>query len=141
MIVVIDMKKKKNKLVKRRIIVFGSISIIAVVYFILSLVTYTTDIKRLKQEEIDLNNKLSSLKENAEELKIEIEKLKDPEYIARFAREEFSYSKEKGEYVIKIEEKEKVIVEETIESNSTYKYIIFGIGFILICIIIYIIKK
>ena len=69
-----------NKTQKIRLLIFGSLSVIAIIYFISSLFTYSLDIKNLKNEEILLKNKLDSLKENADDLKIEIEKLKDPEY-------------------------------------------------------------
>ena len=62
---------------------------------------------------IDISNKVSKdkngevlnktkVKGDLEEEKLndEIEKLKDPEYIAKYARENFSYS-ENGEYIIK----------------------------------------
>ena len=47
--------------------------------------------------------KLVSLKEEEDELQLEADKLQDPDYIARYAREKYLYSKE-GEFVIKIPE-------------------------------------
>lgn len=133
--------KKKSKVAQRRLIVFGGVSIIGIIYFIITLTTDMTNIQKLQKQEKKLNQNLSSLKEEAEQLKIEIEKLKDPEYIARFAREHFYYSKENGEYIIKIEYKESNKVEEIQDDNNNYKFLITGIGIILLLIIIYIIKR
>lgn len=134
--------KKKDTFAKRRIIIFGSISIVAIVWFFSNLINYTTSIKNLKKEKVNLENQLLELKESADELTNEIEKLKDPEYLARYARSEYSYSKSEGEYVIKIDEnKNDDIIQITEEKSSLHKYIIGGSGIILLLIIIYIIKK
>ena len=135
------MTKKKNKLAKRRLLVFGTLSIVAIAYFFTSLITYSSSIKKLENEQKNLNLELEDLKKDSENLRTEIEKLKDPEYIARYAREEYSYSKQDGEYIIKINDKDENIVEETKENNDTYKYIIGGSVLGLLGIIIYIIKK
>lgn len=134
------MKKKKN-IKRNRLIVFGGLSIVAIIYFISSLFSYMGNIKNLKSEENLLTSELESLKSNAEELKVEIEKLRNPEYIARYAREHFSYSKEDGEYIIKVEKKEPIVVQEQKEQGNSNTIIIAGIGATLLFIIIYIVKK
>ena len=50
-----------------------------------------------------LDKELISLKEKEEELKVDANKLQNPEYIARYAREKYLYSKE-GEYILQIPE-------------------------------------
>lgn len=135
------MAKGKNKRAKRRLVIFGSLSIVAILYFVTTLFSYTTNIKNLKNQEKNLNSELNSLKRDSEILRTEIEKLKDPEYIARFAREEYSYSKQNGEIIIKINDKEQETQEEVVENNNMNTYLIFGIGAVLVGIIIYIIKK
>ena len=55
--------------------------------------------KEIKEDKISYKDKLSE----EEELKSEINKLQDPEYMARYAREKYLYSK-KDEIIIKIEE-------------------------------------
>ena len=50
-----------------------------------------------------LEHELTSLKEKEEELKVDADKLQNPDYIARYAREKYRYSKE-GEYVLQIPE-------------------------------------
>lgn len=46
------------------------------------------------------------LKEKEQELSTDVEKLKDPEYVGRYLREKFLYSKE-GELVIKMPDEKK----------------------------------
>lgn len=96
-------KKKMSKQAKRRLLIFGTLSVIAIVYFIFSISFYTFNIYKLKKQETELNTKINELKHNEKLLNTEIEKLKDNEYIARFARENYSYSKD-GEIIIKIDD-------------------------------------
>lgn len=55
------------------------------------------------QEKKMLDRKLILLMEQEEVLTINVKKLKDPEYIARYLREKYFYSKD-GEYIIRIPE-------------------------------------
>lgn len=135
------MKKQNVKAKRMRLLIFGSISVLAIFYFIYSFTKDTLNIKNLKQEEITLKTNLNDLKEKAENLKVEIEKLKDPEYIARFVRERYFYSKETGEYIIQLNEKEEVEKEKVDKKDNTSMYFIVGIGIVLLIIIVYIIKK
>jgi cell division protein DivIC len=52
------------------------------------------------KEKDELSEELSVLKEKETELSTDVLKLQDPEYIARYLREKYYYSKE-GEYVIR----------------------------------------
>ena len=52
--------------------------------------------KRLSEEKV-------SLKEKQESLEADIERLSDPEYIARYAREKYFYSKN-GEFILRIDD-------------------------------------
>ena len=58
----------------------------------------------LEKSKSSLESELSTLKKDEENLASDIQKLKDPEYISKFARENYMYSKD-GEYIIKIEDK------------------------------------
>ena len=49
----------------------------------------------------ELKKKLVTLKEKEDELKLDASKLQDPDYIARYAREKYSYSKD-GEIILRI---------------------------------------
>ncbi len=95
--------KKVSKRSKRRLVVFGSLSIFMIVYFFYVIISYSSKLISLKNEEAELNHRIALLQEEEEVLKTEIEMLQDPEYIARYARENYLYSKD-GEYIIKLDE-------------------------------------
>lgn len=133
------MAKKVSRNVKRRmtVLVPFSFGIFLVTLFII--LSYAYNIRSLELEKIRLENYLVNLKEEANNMEDEIEKLKDPEYIAKYARENYLYTKQ-GEYVLKIEEKKKN--EEEAKTLSIYPYIIIGvISIIVFSIFIKIIKK
>lgn len=128
-------KKKITKQSKRRLLIFGSISILIIIYFFISLSYYSVYIYKLKNEETNLTNDLNDLKHDEKLLKTELEKLQDPDYLARYARENYDYTKD-GEYVIKINKEEK---EEKIKEKSDIeiyrKYIYIGSTIVLLFII------
>lgn len=133
------MKKRKKKASGNRLLVFGTISIFIIVSFIYSLFSYIIEVKNLNQEQIELDNNLLLLKEEEESLKIEIEKLKDPDYLARYARENYMYSKD-GEYIIKVSEKEKN--ETDLNENPNEKnYFVVAIIISFIAFLILFVKK
>ena len=111
-------KKKVPKKAKRRLVVFGPIAIFIIIYCAFTLVTTTMDLYKLQNEETNLSNKLNELKTNASDLKTEITKLQNKDYVARYARENYLYTKN-GEYVIKTEEKTKKKKKET-KKDETY---------------------
>ena len=80
---------------------FGVASCAFMIYFFGFVVNVSLDIVNKYKEKEILNDKLLELKEEEQELSLDVEKLKDPEYIARYLREKFLYSKE-DEYIIKI---------------------------------------
>lgn len=55
----------------------------------------------ISNEKKELQSKLDSLKDEEEVLNSDIKKLEDPEYVARYAREKYLYSKD-GELIIRI---------------------------------------
>lgn len=134
------MKKKIPKASKKRLAIFGTISVVVIFYFIFLLGYYVYRIYELKNEQKKLNDNYIELKAEEKELRNEIEKLQDADYIARYAREEYSYSKD-GEYILKIKEKENEEENEKIDFNIDYNYIIYGGIGILVIIIIHTIKK
>lgn len=128
--------KKVSKKAKMRLVLFGIPSILMIIYFVFTLTSSIFNYISLKKEENNLNNELASLLAQKEELKIEIDKLNDPEYVARYAKEKYLYS-QNGEYVIKIEENlEEVKTKQ--KSNNTILYIT---GFGLLVLIMLLIKK
>ena len=94
-------KSKISKKAKLRIllffIIFGGI-IGSLSYSFFSNVGKMIEINNEKHE---LQNKLVSLKDEEEVLNSDIKKLEDPEYVARYAREKYLYSKD-GELIIRI---------------------------------------
>ena len=62
---------------------------------------YWVEIYSKYQENSKLSKELILLKEKELELKIDVEKLQDPEYLERYAREKYLFTKE-GEIVLKL---------------------------------------
>lgn len=77
--------------------------IISTVLFASTLFSYSTQIYKTKQEINTMQLTYEEKLEKEEELKSEISKLQDPEYMARYAREKYLYSG-RDEIIIKIEE-------------------------------------
>lgn len=94
-------KKKSNKKAKIRLflffIMFGSISL----YLSYNFFSNVNKIMEIKREKQILENKLVNLHAEESELNSDIKKLEDPEYVARYAREKYMYSKD-GELIIRI---------------------------------------
>lgn len=59
-------------------------------------------IREKKLEKASLTRRLEELKEEQKTLSDDVEKLKNPEYAARYAREKYLYSKD-GEKILKID--------------------------------------
>jgi len=97
--------KKRNKKIKIRIFlffVFFGIIIGSLSYNFFSNVNKIITIKKEKQV---LSEKLIDLKVDEEGLYSDIKKLEDPEYVARYAREKYMYSKD-GEIIIRLPDDE-----------------------------------
>ncbi len=133
-------QKKISKASKRRLMIFGTISCFIMLFCLVDLITYSYKIKKLTIEEARLTNQLNDLKEEELDLKNEVTKLKDPEYLARFARENYLYSKD-GEYVIKVDE-DNIKKDKSKNDNILYEYKIYIIivAIVLLITITYIIK-
>ena len=133
-------KKRVSKTSKRRLVLFGTLSVVVIIYFIFSLVYSGYKIYRLKFEEKKLTRKLNDLNKEEKTLSTDIEKLQDPEYLAKYAREAFSYSK-KDEIIIQKYKEEKKEDEEPPKFSINDKYIISSCILIFIIIILYIFIK
>lgn len=97
-------KKQKAKKSTLRFLVFGVTCIIISGTVALSISRLWSEIYQKYKEKKDLDQKLVELKSQEKELKVDVEKMQDPEYIARYLREKYLYSKD-GEYIIRIPEK------------------------------------
>ena len=102
------MAKRKSssavKKTKRRLVVFGLGSLAIIIVTTFTIGHYWVEIYDKYREKNELDEKLASLKEKDEVLRADVNKLQDPDYIARYAREKYLYSKD-GEFIIKIPEK------------------------------------
>lgn len=94
--------KNATKKDKRRIIVLMLIFIPLLTFFVVNMFGYWSQIFSNMKETEKLKNVYNSKLEEEENLKDEITKLEDDEYVARYAREKYLYSKD-GEIIIKID--------------------------------------
>ena len=95
--------KKVSKKTKFRVTILLLGIIISLVVFVSSAVSYFSQIVKTDKEIEKLKVVYDEKLNDEEELNDEINKLQDPEYMARYAREKYLYSK-KGEIIIKIED-------------------------------------
>ena len=98
-------RRKSSKRLKRkrmrRILLVTLVCLAINSYVIYSVGSILTDVYNMKQERKKLNNQLEELKEEEDILKSEVKKLKDPVYVAKYAREKFFYSGD-NEYIIRM---------------------------------------
>lgn len=132
-------KKKIPKKAKRRLMLLGPLAVFIILYCGFTLVTTSINLYNLNKEEKKLNKKLDELKADSKSLKNEITKLQDKEYIARYARENYLYTKD-GEYVIKIDDDGKKIKKVKTDDNNI-DYMIYGCAGLIIFIMIFIILR
>lgn len=132
-------KKKISRASKRRLFVFGNLSLLIIGYFLFSAGFYVYKIYTLKNEEKVLKENLKQLQKEEKNLSTDMEKLKDPDYLAKYARETYSYSKDKEVIIQTHKKKNKEDKKETFTIND--KHILIGCGCIMGLVMIYIIKK
>jgi len=98
-------KKKKKTVVKCRIRIFLALIVFGTVTVCLgyNLVMNIVNIGKMQNEKTGLKNQIVSLEEEKKILETDILKLKDPEYIAKYVREKYFYSKE-GELILRIDD-------------------------------------
>ena len=133
-------RKKITKASKRRLLLFGSMSIIVIIYFLVSSFTYVVDIYNLKREESKLKQNLIELQREENELDTQIDMLKDDNYLARYARENYLYSKD-GEIVLKIEVDNKNKISDNDKLTFDSKYVFYIGGGIIGLLILYVLLK
>lgn len=134
-------KKRVSKASKRRLMVFGTCSLLIIFYFLFSAGYYTYKIYNLKTQEKRLTEKLNDLEKQEKLLSTDMEKLKDPEYLAKYAREEYSYSKDDEIIIQSIKDDKEIDELEEIEFSLNDKYILGSCIGIIGLIILYIIIK
>jgi cell division protein DivIC len=87
---------------KRRITLLMLIFIPLLIMFVSRMFSYWSVIYSNVKEKKELELKYKEILEREDLLKSEISKLEDEEYVARYAREKFLYSKD-GEIIIKLD--------------------------------------
>ena len=97
-------KNKKSKF-KYRLCLFIPTCLCILVAIFVSIGSYWVQISEKYQEKNELESMILTLKEKEEELKVDVEKLQDPEYVARYAREKYMYSKD-GEIILRLPEED-----------------------------------
>jgi cell division protein DivIC len=95
--------KKMSRKTKFRVTFLGISLIIAIVFCVSSSFSYISQVIKTKNQLKELKMTYNEKLEDEENLKEEINKLQDPEYMAKYAREKYLYSK-KDEIIIKIED-------------------------------------
>ena len=102
------MKKKWLKRARRRLLLL-------IVVFLVLLVSVSFNLFKVWLQVIDNNNTIASLTseyddlmEQEKQLKSDVNKLQDPDYVARYAREKYLYTKD-GELIIKMPKSESFI--------------------------------
>lgn len=94
-------KKKKTRKSVKRLIFLGITSVFVILGTVYTTGRYWIEIYDKHKEKKALKVKLTELKEKQAALQVDAEKLQDPDYIARYAREKYSYSKD-GEIILRI---------------------------------------
>lgn len=97
------MSKKITKKTKRRLLLIAVITIVVLSVFLINLWKMFSQVINKNNEAIFLRTEIDRLEKEETYLKVEVEKLNDPEYVARYARERYLYSKD-GEFTIRIPE-------------------------------------
>lgn len=96
--------KKVSRKAKRRLTIMTFLLIGLIVGLGISFFNNWSTILENKKEARQLKEKYDELLEKETALKSEVTKLQDPDYVARYAREKYLYSKN-GEIIIRIPEK------------------------------------
>lgn len=96
---------KSKKKAQARLCLFVPCCCLVVVAIFTMVGNYWIQIANKYQEKTILKKEMLSLREEESQLKVDVEKLEDPEYVARYAREKYMYSKD-GEIIIRLPEEE-----------------------------------
>jgi cell division protein DivIC len=92
---------KKKYRIRRRLLFFGTISFVVIISIFSSIILRFAQIKEIKDKKNDYQSELEELAKDEEIIGDKLDKLKDPDYVARYAREKYLYSKE-NEFIIRI---------------------------------------
>ena len=98
-------KSKKRKASKSKIRIFVAFVVFGIVTCTLgyNLFTNVVGINKMLKEKNELKNQLVILEDEKKVLESDIQKLEDPDYIAKYVREKYFYSKE-GEVILRMDD-------------------------------------
>ena len=91
----------KRKQEKRNFVIIAAVYIILGFLLMQTVVKTSIELYTKSKEKREFQAELAELKDKEDELKGQVNKLQDPDYIARYAREKYLYSKD-GEIIIRI---------------------------------------
>ena len=97
------MAKKFTKQTKRRLFIILSLTVAILLAFSFNVSKLLSMVMDKNKEASFLKIEMARLEREETYLKVEVEKLNDPDYVARYAREKYLYSKD-GEFTIRIPE-------------------------------------
>ena len=99
------MAKKKRKVSKHKIRFFFAFIVFFGITTALgyNLFSNVISIKKMQAEKKELSDKIISLKEEKKVLESDIKKLEDSDYIAKYVREKYFYSKD-GELILRMDD-------------------------------------
>jgi len=96
---------KKQKKARARLCLFLPVCFLVIIAVFTAVGNYWVQIANKYQEQNNLKQQMLALREKEAELKVDVEKLEDPDYVARYAREKYMYSKD-GEIIIRLPEED-----------------------------------
>lgn len=95
------MTRRITKQTRRRLFFIIILTLAILLFFLFNVLTTFSQVITKNREAKALAIELNELEKEENYLNVEVEKLNDPDYIARYARERYLYSKD-GEFTIKI---------------------------------------
>lgn len=97
-------KSKKRKASKYKIRIFLALLVFGMVTAGLgyNLFNNVISIVKMSNEKKELKNQIAVLAKEKENLELDIQRLNDPDYIAKYVREKYFYSKE-GELILRMD--------------------------------------
>ena len=93
--------KKKKYYSSGKFLLIMLFFVLLSIYLGYSLIASLEKINSINNEKKELEEKIVNLQEEEKKLESDIQKLEDPTYIARYAREKYLYSKD-GELIIRL---------------------------------------
>ncbi len=97
--------KKKTTKLKYRMCLFVPVCLLLLMTIFVTIGSYWLQITAKYQEKKQLEEQILALKEKEESLRVDVERLEDPDYVARYAREKYMYSKD-GEIILRLPDDE-----------------------------------